>query len=120
MTMEERILALAAGIVGGEPSALLRSLCAAAEAAWRGRLRPGVEVEACGEAFCCGAAFTAAADCLLAQSGGEIAAFTAGAVSVRTREGGSEALAAALRLTAERLMAPYAQTEDFHFQGVMG
>ena len=61
MTMEERILALAAGIVGGEPSALLRSLCAAAEAAWRGRLRPGVEVETCGEAFCCGAAFTAAA-----------------------------------------------------------
>ena len=119
MTMEDRILALAAGIVGGEPSALLRSLCAAAEAAWRGRIRPGVKAETCGEAFCCGAAFTAAADCLLAQSGGEIAAFTAGAVSVRTR-GGGEALARALRLTAERLMAPYAQTEKFHFQGVSG
>ena len=60
--MEERILSLAAEIAGCETEdPLLRTLCTAAEAAWRGRLRAGLTAEACGEAFLCAAAFTTAA-----------------------------------------------------------
>ena len=41
--MEEKILTLAAEITGGdEADALLQALCAGAETAWRGRLRPEV------------------------------------------------------------------------------
>ena len=120
--MEEKILTLAAEIAGAEAEdPLLAALCAAAEAAWRGRLRPGVAAEDCGEAFPCAAAFTAAADCLLSRAGGDAASFTVGAVSVKTREGGSGAdLAEALRQAAERIMAPYGEPEGFSFRGVRG
>ena len=120
--MEERILALAAEITGGDgEDPLLTALCAAAETAWRGRLRPSVTAEDCGEAFLCAAAFTAAADYLLSRAGGDAASFTVGAVSVKTREGGSGAdLAEALRQAAERIMAPYGEPEGFSFRGVRG
>ena len=122
--MEDRILTLAAEITGAEPEdPLLRALCAAAEAGWRGRLRPGVAAEDCGEAFPCAAAFTAAADCLLSRAGGgDVASFTVGAVSVKTREGagGGSSLAEALRDAAERLMAPYGELGDLSFLGVPG
>jgi len=114
--MGERILALAAEIVGGEPTELLRALCGAAETAWRGRLCPGVEVEDCGEAFACAAALSAAADYLAGQGSG-VTSFTAGEVSVRTGGGGAPE---ALRQAAARLMAPYGRAERFDFRGVPG
>ena len=118
--MEEKILALAAEMPGGEASELLRALCRAAEAAWTGRLREGVTPADCGEALCCAAAFTAAADYLLGRDRGGIACFTAGEVSIQARAGDDAGLAEALCLAAERIMAPYGEPEGFDFRGVPG
>lgn len=114
--MHEKILELAQTVSGaGEAEqALLAALCRAAELAWTARLRAGVTAEDCGGAFACAAAFTAAAD-LAAGSCGGVESFTAGEVSVKTRDAAAE-----LRRTAERLMAPYAEAEDFSFKGVRG
>lgn len=118
--MNERILALAGGIAGAqEEDALLEALCLAAETAWMARLKDGVRAEDCAEAFCCAAAFTAAADYVAGASADGISGFSAGTVSVQMRNGTDKAtLSSALRQTAERLMAPYAETEDFCFKGV--
>lgn len=119
--MREKILALAAELTGQEPTGLLETLCDAAEAAWRGRLRADLSAEACEAAFCCAAAFTAAGDFLLGRGVDGISSFTAGAVSVKTREGADgAAMAAALYLAAERMMAPYGEPGDFCFRGVQG
>ena len=120
--MGEKIAALAAEITGcGGEDSLLQALCAAAEAAWRGRLREGTAAEDCKEALCCAAAFTAAADYLLSRGSGGIASFTAGEVSIQTRTGGDgAALAGALRAAAERIMAPFGEPEGFGFRGVPG
>ena len=121
--MLERILALAMGIAGADEKEqdLLETLCAAAEASWTARLRESVAVEDCGEAFCCAAAFTAAADFAVARRAGGAVSFTAGEISVKTGEGADQvSLASALRETAERLMAPYAEAGDFAFKGVRG
>ena len=100
---------------------LLEALCQAAEAVWTARLRDGVSVESCEEAFCCAAAFTAAADYAVGQEADGVSGFSAGEVSVQMRNGnGRTAVADALRQTAERLMAPYAEPEDFCFKGVWG
>ena len=120
--MLEKIVSLARTLTGtGEDEEdLLESLCQAAETLWMGRLREDVISGDCKEALCCAAAFTAAAD-LAAGQGGGVTSFTAGEISVKGC-GGSEAAdrAAALRQTAERLMAHYAQAEDFAFKGVRG
>ena len=117
--MTERILTLAKGITGAEDHTLLEALCCAARDAWVSRLHEGVTVEDCGETLCCAAAFSAAADYVVGQEGNAVSGFTAGAVSVRSRSGADRArLSAALRQTAERLMAPYAETGDFCFKGV--
>lgn len=121
--MEERILVLAAEIAREteEPSDLLKALCLAAEAAWRGRLRENVSEEECAEALCCAAALTAAGGRLLGRGDDGIASFTAGAVSIRSREStGNAALAEALQEAAERIMEPYCRETEFHFQGVRG
>lgn len=121
--MHETILELARTVSGaGEPeTALLEALCRAAEAEWTGRLREGVAAEDCGTAFPCAAAFTAAADLTAGRSGDAVAAFKAGDISVERRDGADgAALAAALRQTAERLMAPYAAPADFVFRRVRG
>lgn len=118
--MQEKILALALAVSGAgeERRPLLEALCGAAETFWKGRLRDGVTAEDCPESFCCAAAFTAAAD-LAAGQGGGVAAFTAGAVSVKGLSGAeSAARTVALRQTAERLMEPYAATNGFCFKGV--
>lgn len=120
--MEEKILELARQLSGAteQRRPLLEALCAAAAQRWRERLREGVELDACREAFSCAAAFSAAA-ALQEGGSGEMAAFTAGDLSIRGRTAAeSAALAAALRKTAEELMAPYALPEDFAFQGVRG
>lgn len=114
--MSETIMELARSLCGTEEGdALLTALCGAAETAWRARLRDGVTAEACGEAFLCAAAMTAAADYWAGQCGVE--SFTAGELSVKC--GGGEG-AAALRQAAERLMEPYTVERGIAFRGVRG
>ena len=100
-TLQETVLTLARAVSGAgeQDEVLLETLCRAAEAYWRGRLRQGVTAEDCGEAFPCAAAFTAAADLAAGQDGG-IESFTAGSVSVK---GGGES--AARRAASSRLPA---------------
>ena len=119
--MTERIVALAKGIAGAEEHELplLEALCGAAEQLWSSRLKTDMTPELCGEAFCCAVAFTAAADYAVGQEADGVSGFSAGDVSVQLRGGnGRTAAADALRQTAERLMAPYAEPEDFCFKGV--
>lgn len=118
--MSERILelALAAAGAGEESRVLLEPLCAAAESAWRSRLREDVTAEDCGEALPCAAAFTAAAD--LAAGNGGVASFSAGEVSVRLQNGGMHARAEGLRQAAERLMEPFVRAAGLWAQGVEG
>ena len=74
-----------------------------------------------GEAFACAVAFTAAAD--LAGGAGEtgISSFSAGEISVKKASAAQRSGAAKmLRQTAERLMAPFAEAENFCFRGVRG
>lgn len=119
--MEERILTLARIAAPEAEEPLLTALCAAAGRYWEDRLRPGLSPEDCGQAFPCAAAFTAAADASLGQSGGGLASVTAGEISLRGRGAAdSAALAEGMRQAAERLMAPYAEAEDFAFRGVRG
>ena len=120
-TLQETVLTLARAVSGAgeQDEVLLETLCRAAEAYWRGRLRQGVTAEDCGEACPCAAAFTAAADLAAGQDGG-IESFTAGSVSVK---GGGESAARraeSLRRSAEERMAPFAEPGDFAFQGVRG
>lgn len=121
--MREEVLALARIVSGaGEAEeALLGPLCQAARQRWEARLRLGLAPEDCGAAFICAAAFTAAADLAAGRGGGAVSAFTAGDLSVKGR-GAAEAaaLAQSLRQTAEGLMSPYAEAEDFCFKGVRG
>lgn len=121
--MQERILALAIGIVGASENEqqLLEALCIAAETAWVARLREGIAAEDCGEAFCCAVAFTAAADYIIGRSGNGVASFTAGEISIKGKDGSDGTIqAAALRQTAERLMTPYTEEKAFCFRGVRG
>lgn len=112
-------LALAAAGGGGEDRTLLEPLCAAAEAAWLGRLREGVTAEDCGEALPCAAAFTAAAD--LAAGEGGAASFSAGDVSVKLDSGADRAgRAEGLRQAAERLMEPFVLAAGLWARGVEG
>ncbi len=112
-------LALAASGGGEAERTLLEPLCAAAEGAWRARLRKGVTAEDCGEALPCAAAFTAAAD--LAEGNGGAASFSAGDVSVRLESGGDRAKrTAGLRQAAERLMEPFARAAGLWVRGVRG
>ena len=77
--------------------------------------------EDCGTAFPCAAAFTAASNLAAGRGSVAVASFQAGDVSVEGLGGAdSAALAEALRNTAERLMAPYAQAADFSFRRVRG
>lgn len=121
-TLQETVLTLARAVSGAgeQDEVLLETLCRAAEAYWRGRLRQGVTAEDCGEAFPCAAAFTAAADLAAGQDGG-IESFTAGSVSVKGAGGENAARRAeSLRRSAEERMAPFAEPGDFAFQGVRG
>lgn len=121
--MTERILELASGITNPseEEHMLLESLCHAAETAWMARLKSGVSAEDCGEAFLCAAAFTAAADFAVGRNSEGVESFAAGEISIRhSGSADGKAQADALRKTAERLMAPYADAESFAFKGVRG
>lgn len=120
--MEERVFALARTLTGaGEADApLLEALCAAALAAWSGRLRQDV-APGCEEALVRAAGFSAAADYLAGAGGGTAASFTAGDISVKGLSAEEKrSAAAALRRTAEQLMASYAVPEDICLKGVPG
>lgn len=121
--MDTDILTLA-GMVSGAGEAeqvLLEVLCSAARRRWLAQLRPDVTEEACGSAFVCAVAFTAAADLMDSRTTGEVSSFTAGELSVKRASSAERAAdAEALRATARRLMAPYAQDETFSFKGVRG
>lgn len=108
--MHEEIIALAAQLTGQEADALLENLCTAAEAFWKERLKAGITPEACGAAFRCAAALTAAAG--LTQ--GEAGTFRAGSVAVTTAGGGD------FRAEAAALMRPYTRDDGFAFLGVRG
>ena len=119
-SLREEILTLSRGIcrpAEGE-EALLETLCAAAEALCRLRLRDGVSAGDCGESFPCACALLAAADLMECRTGGPGGGgFTAGSVTVRA---GGEAAAEALRRTAERMLTPWAGEGGFAFRGVRG
>lgn len=118
--MDVTAAALAAELCGApKADTLLEALCAAAEQAWSRRLKSGVDADDCGGALVCAAAFTAAADYLGGQAGAA-ESFTVGDVTVRSASGSALAQAKALRETAERLMAPYADSVCFCFKGVRG
>ena len=119
--MEVTAAALAAELCGAEADdPLLQTLCAAAERAWSDRLSSGVTAADCGGALVCAAAFTAAADYLGKRAAGA-ESFTVGDVTVRNVSGQlAIEQAEALRETADRLMAPYADSGSFCFRGVRG
>lgn len=121
--MSGDILTLAQAVSGAAEveTPLLEMLCEAARRRWEARLRPEAGAEGCEAALTCAAAFTAAADLAVSRDGGAVSSFTAGDISVKGRGAAETAsLAAGLRQTAERLMAPYTQAEGFCFQGVRG
>ena len=64
--MDQEILDMAVILTGAaeDRQMLLTALCTAARQRWQARLREGVTVEDCGQAFVCAAAFSAAADFL--------------------------------------------------------
>ncbi len=118
--MHESVLELARLMTaaGTAEEKSLEALCAAAEAEWSRRLRPGVTPEQCGSAYLCAAAFSAAAGLALVRAGGGHVSFRAGDVSVTQGAGSADGAARALREQAERLMAPFVGLDDFVFRGV--
>lgn len=112
--MTERILSLcgAMGVSAGREELLL-PLAQAVESQLAGRLREGVSPEDCGPAFPLAAAMTVM-DRLAGMTGGEVASFTAGDLTVR-RETGK-----ALSRQAEELLAPWLGDLGFCFREVEG
>lgn len=113
--MKEEIISLAGELSGVKDSPLLELLCTAAYQSWEERLREDVTAEACGAAFCCAAALTAAAELSGGRSG--IDSFSVGALSVKAAEGAG---AKEMHQAAERLMSPYVKQGTFAFRGVRG
>ena len=116
---EQEVVAVAAlaAKAAEEEQPLLEMLCRSAVRYWEGRLRQDAAPEAYGDAFCCAAAYTAAADLVESRAEGSVAAFTAGDLA---KNHGAVPWAEGLRQAAERLMAPYARMEDMAFRGVRG
>ena len=99
--MDQEILDMTVILTGAaeDRQMLLTALCTAARQRWQARLREGVTVEDCGQAFVCAAAFSAAADFLTGEGGSAAASsFAAGEISVSTSSAsGRSACAQALR-----------------------
>lgn len=120
--MEETILSLAQSLCGAEDQRLpyLEALCRAAQERWSRRLKSGVSQEECAEAMECASALWAAAD-FLESDGQGVSSFTAGELTIHERTGEDRsAMCQGMRRAAQRLMAPYAQMEDFCFREVRG
>lgn len=108
------------GHVGEEELETLEALCQAAEAEVIGRLREGVNPEACGPAYVLGCAWLALAGLAGNEAGRAPLHFTAGEVSIQEEGGDATQRAQALRLQAETVLAPYLKDRGFVFQGVEG
>ena len=115
-SITERVAELAAALGKRGESQELSLLCAAAVEELKGCLKPGITPEDCGEAFALGAAWLALAGLEVSDSGVE--SFTAGAVSVRRKDGSLRQKA--LRLQALQVMKPYMADGGFVFRGVRG
>lgn len=118
MGLTERIIALAKELGHVEESEGLTALCESAQVELTGMLREGVTAEDCGGAFPLAAAWLALAALQTGGSGDEVESFTAGAVSIRKKDGAQRA--AALRLQAVQVMKPWLRDEGFVFRGVEG
>lgn len=116
--MTEQIIALAIAMGASESQReILEPLCAAAESALAAQLRPGVTPQGCADAFTVCAAWMALDGLYAVGGGGEVTSFTAGDVSIQTRNGGDTG---GLTEQIQRLMAPYLTDGGFYFQGVTG
>ena len=121
--MFEQIPLLAAAIARPTETEqpLLAALCTAAIDEATRRLRPGVSVEECGDAFLCAAAMIAAAGLRSCRSGGSAEQFSAGDVSLRTSGNDDGCMAAAsMRRRAAEMMESYWVDDGFVFAGVKG
>ena len=122
--MDEEILETAKSICscGAEDEALLKRLCAASAQALERELREGVAPEDCEGAFICASAWLAAAALTDARLGGaeELSSLRAGDVTIEGRGGANSERAAALRRSAQQLMAPYTEGGGFFFCAVKG
>lgn len=113
--MTERVAELAMALGRRGESEALSLLCAAAVEELKGRLKPGIAPEDCGEAFLMGAAWLALAGLESTESDG-VESLTAGDVTIRKGEG--EFRRKALELQARTVMKPYLKDEGFAFKGV--
>lgn len=120
--MTEQIVAMARSLGHLEPDQEpgLEALCRAARGELAGRLREGLAPQDCAGAFVLGCAWLALS-WLAGAEDGAVEQFTAGEVSIRTRGSGERAQrAAALRLQAETVLAPYLADRGFAFRGTPG
>ena len=121
MTLEEEIYEAAQkAALPGADAAILQRLCRAAQAQLEGRLREGVTVEACKDAFVCAAAFTALS-VLMTQGqalGGSVESFTVGDISVKPAHETVAGTAEGYLARAEALMRPFCKPRGFAFLGV--
>ena len=118
MALAEQVYAqslLLAGELEPRQEVLLQGFSAAAERRLRGKLRPGVAAEDCGENFIMAAALYALAMLLRAGGDADVASFSVGDISVSRRDGES----GAQRLTAQAdgLLAGYL-ADSLSFRGV--
>lgn len=114
--MIERVMELAMVLGKRGESQELSLLCAAAVEELKGCLKRGITPEDCGEAFVLGAAWLALAGLEVSEDGVE--SFTAGAVSIRRKNGSLRQKA--MRLQALQVMKPYIEDDGFLFRGVKG
>ena len=113
--MAERVVELAMALGRRGESEALSLLCAAAVEELKGRLKPGLTPEDCGDAFPVAAAWLALAGLERVESDG-VESLTAGDVTIRKGEG--EFRQKALELQAQTVMKPYLRDEGFAFKGV--
>ena len=127
MTMLEEIYEAARQAApSGADEELVKKLCRAALAQLQARLKDGVQMDACRDAFVCAAAWTALAMLLTPgqAAGGSAESFTVGDVSVKavheTAAATAEATAEGYLARAEALMRPFCRPRGFSFLGVRG
>lgn len=104
MTLHDDVCRIACTLcptLSEEQTAVLSTLCSAAEGELRQNLRSGIEPEDCRDSFCCAAAWLALERFAAGADSDGISGFTVGNVSVN-RSGGTE-----LRRQALQMMAPY-------------
>ena len=98
--------------------ALLEVLCSVAVTALEARLKTGLRVEDCQEAFLTAASLFALADLNAVLENMQVEEFKAGDLTIKPGTGGNpEAVCRTLQKQAERLMAPYLK-DQFCFAGV--